>query len=142
VSTPAGGVFPQFWQAFALGAMRVPQCMQNLCLSRKFSVIVMLFRPSASADTGTGPISVEDTSIAFSASLPFGMVTTAGSTLPFAAVTLIVVSDKADIGFPVLSSNCKVMIDFSAPFAIMLMGSAVTFSCVGAGGFLGLFSNL
>jgi len=64
------------------------------------------------------------------------------SSFPFAADIFTSVSFGALIGFPFLSSNCRVMTDFVVPLATMLAGSAVILNCAGAGGFFGLFNNM
>ena len=82
MSTPAGGVFPQFRHAWAPGGIIAPQCMQYRFFSRKLSVIVMLLSPCELAVSGAVPLSVADIKTV-SESLPFGMVTVGFSSLPF-----------------------------------------------------------
>ena len=116
--------------------------MQYRVLATKLSVTVTLSRPFACAVTGTWPVSLEEIMTVCSVSFPLGIVILEFFSFPFVDVIFICVSFVAVIGFPFLSSSCRVMIDFVAPSATMFVGFAVILSCVGPEGFFGLFSNL
>lgn len=91
---------------------------------------------------GVWPVSLVDTMIVCWDSFPLGMVILVFSSFPFVVEIFICVSDIAVIGFPFLSSSCRVMIDLVFPSATRFAGSAVILSCVGLEGFFGLFSSL
>ena len=133
MSTPAGGAFPHFGQRVDLKGIRTPQCIQNLFFSTKLNVILMLFKPVASADSVTGPVSVDDIRTVDSLSFSLGIFISCFSNLPFVEVNLTPVSTMAGIGFPSLSSNSMVTVDVDFPSATISLGMALIPSLAGLG---------
>lgn len=111
----------------------VPQCMQNLGFSMKFSFMSMLSSPLASAARSIFPVSVEDIRTVSAFSFPFGIFTIALSSFPPVVVSFTSVSVVAAIGFPFLSSSCIVMNDFDFPSAMTSFGSALISTLAGFG---------